>query len=240
VTTVPPTVRRTGRLIAGVLALAALLRAETPRPLTIGFIAKAQSNPVFDAARTGALEAAKELGAKYHLSIAIDWRTPDEEDAQKQSETIDELVLAGSDAIAISCTDPSEVTEAIDSAVANGVPVATFDSDAPKSRRFVSFGIDDEACGQLLMDELARQLGGKGMVAILGGTESAADLQARIRGVKAAARNYPGIKIVGTYYHKESQADASARLDDVMQDRPKIAGWVFVGGWPLYAPSALK
>jgi ribose transport system substrate-binding protein len=50
--------------------------AEKPRTITIGLIAKSQGNPVFQAARVGAIDAAKELGAKHKLTIKIDWRTP--------------------------------------------------------------------------------------------------------------------------------------------------------------------
>jgi hypothetical protein len=54
---------------------------------TIGLVAKSQSNPVFQAARVGAMDAAKELGQKHGLTIKVDWRTPNDEDAQKQSRT---------------------------------------------------------------------------------------------------------------------------------------------------------
>ena len=99
----------------------------------IGLVAKSQGNPVFQAARVGANDAAKELGAKHGVEIRIDWRTPNEEDAQKQAEAIEQLVLSGADGIAVSCSDANKVTDAINSAVKNGVPVATFDSDAPAS-----------------------------------------------------------------------------------------------------------
>ncbi|OYU99422.1 MAG: hypothetical protein CFE26_25690, partial [Verrucomicrobiales bacterium VVV1] len=76
--------------------------AEQPRTITIGLVAKSQGNPVFQAARVGAQDAAKELGAKLNLNIKIDWRTPNEEDAQKQAEAIEQLVLAGAEGIAVS------------------------------------------------------------------------------------------------------------------------------------------
>ena len=79
--------------------------AEGKKSLTFGLVAKSQSNPVFQAARTGAEQAAKDLGAKNGLSIRIDWRTPNDEDAQKQAEAIEQLVLAGADGIAVSCSD---------------------------------------------------------------------------------------------------------------------------------------
>ena len=54
--------------------------------VVIGMIAKSQSNPVFLAARVGAEARAKELSAELGKPIKIDWRTPNDEDAQKQAE----------------------------------------------------------------------------------------------------------------------------------------------------------
>src|SRR6478672_12236557 len=170
----------------------------------IGLVAKSQGNPVFQAARVGAEQAAKELGQKYNINIKIDWRTPNEEDAQKQADAIEQLVLSGANGIAVSCSDANKLTDAINSAVKNGVPVATFDSDAPASKRFVTFGVDDEKCGEEVMENLAKFMNGKGIVAILAGNQNAPNLQKRVQGVKNAAKKYPGIKIRDTYYHKET------------------------------------
>ena len=125
--------------------------AQSKKAYTFGLVAKSQSNPVFQAARTGAEQAAKDLGAKNGVTIKIDWRTPNEEDAQKQAEAIERLALSGADGIAVSCSDANKLTDAINSAVKNGVPVATFDSDAPASKRFVTFGVDDLKCGEQVM-----------------------------------------------------------------------------------------
>src|SRR5438094_6053302 len=136
--------------------------AESKKSYTLGLVAKSQSNPVFQAARSGAEQAAKDLGAKYGIAVKIDWRTPNEEDAQKQAEAIEQLVLAGADGIAVSCSDANKLTDAINSAVKNGVPVATFDSDAPNSKRFVTYAIDDVKCVEQVMDELGKIMGGNG------------------------------------------------------------------------------
>src|SRR2546423_15380619 len=182
------------------LGVVATSSAAQKKSYTIGLVAKSQSNPVFQAARVGAEQAAKDLGAKHGISIKIDWRTPNEEDAQKQAEAIEQLVLAGADGIAVSCSDANKLTDAINSAVKNGVPVATFDSDAPASKRFVTFGVDDIKCGERVMDELAKLMGGKGTVAILAGNQNAPNLQKRAQGAREAAKKYPGIKIRDTYY----------------------------------------
>src|SRR5438552_12288032 len=225
--------------LLAVLAGALTVQAQK-KSYTIGLVAKSQSNPVFQASRVGALDSARDLGKKLGIEIKIDWRTPNEEDAQKQAEAIEQLVLAGADGIAVSCSDANKLTDAINSAVKNGVPVATFDSDAPASKRFVTFGIDDIKCGEQVMEELAKIMEGKGTVAILAGNQNAPNLQKRVQGVKNAAKKYPGIKIRDTHYHKETPQDAAAKVEQVMQANPDINGWAMIGGWPLFTDNALK
>jgi ribose transport system substrate-binding protein len=220
------------------IALTGLAQAQ--RSYKIGLVAKSQGNPVFQAARVGAMDAARDLSAKHNINIRIDWRTPNEEDAQKQAEAIEQLVLAGASGIAVSCSDANKLTDAINSAVKNGVPVATFDSDAPASKRFVTYGVDDVKCGEQVMSELVQLIGGKGTVAILAGNQNAPNLQKRVQGVKNIAKKFPGIKIIDTYYHRETPQDAAAKVEQVMQSHPDITGWAMVGGWPLFTENALK
>ena len=226
-------------LLAASLA-AALAGSAAERELIIGLVAKSQGNPVFQAARVGAEDAAKALSAKHNMKIRIDWRTPNEEDAQKQAEAIEQLVLAGAEGIAVSCSDANKLTDAINRAVDNGVPVATFDSDAPASKRFVTYGVDDIDCGRQTMEELAKVMGGKGIVAILAGNQNAPNLQRRVQGAREVAAKYPGITIRDVYYHKETPQDAAAKVEQVMQANPDITGWAMIGGWPLFTENALK
>jgi ribose transport system substrate-binding protein len=228
------------RILFSSLALLLAVTAQAQKSYTFGLVAKSQGNPVFQAARVGAEAAARELGEKHKVKIKIDWRTPNEEDAQKQAEAIEQLVLAGADGVAVSCSDANKLTDAINRADRNGVPVATFDSDAPASRRFVSYAIDDEQCGERVMEELAKFMNGKGVVAILAGNPNAPNLQKRVAGVKKAAKKYPGITIRDTYYHKETPQDAAAKVEQVMQANPDVAGWAMIGGWPLFTDNALK
>ena len=222
------------------LALTSTASAQTKKTYTFGLVAKSQSNPVFQAARVGAEDAAKELGAKYGVTIKIDWRTPNDEDAQKQADAIEQLVLNGADGIAVSSTDANKTTDAINHAVDSGVPVACFDSDAPNSKRFVMYGVDDVKCGEQVMEELAKELGGKGTIAVLAGNQNAPNLQARVKGVKEVLAKYPDIKLVDVFYHKETPQDAAAKVEQVQQAHPEITGWAFVGGWPLFTDNALK
>jgi ribose transport system substrate-binding protein len=141
--------------------------------------------------------------------------------------------------VLISCSDAGKVTGAIDDAVARGVAVMTFDSDAPASKRFAFYGVDDLKTGEAVMDELAAQMGGTGAVAILAGNQNAPNLRKRVDGVRQAAAKYPGIRIVDTFYHVETPQDAAAEVVRVQNAYRDLQGWAMVGGWPLFTPTLL-
>lgn len=209
------------------------------KSIRIGMIAKSSTNPVFLSARTGAEVAAKDLSQKHGIQIEIDWRTPPAEDGQVQAQRIAQLVNEGVDAILISCSDAAKVTGAINDAVDRGVAVMTFDSDAPDSKRFAFYGVDDIETGQRIMKELAEQLQGEGQVAILAGNQNATNLQKRVQGVKEEAARYPGVEIAGTFYHIETPQDSAAEVVRVQNAYPEVTGWAMVGGWPLFTKTLL-
>lgn len=205
-----------------------------------GVIAKSQSNPVFQAARTGAMDAAKDLEKKNPgVTVKINWRTPNNEDAQQQAQFVEQLASQNVDGIAISCTDGKVLKSAIDSAVGKGVEVVTFDSDSPESKRFAYYGINDVEAGKTVMKELAKAMGDKGVVAVLGGNANATNLQARIKGVEEELKNHPNIKLKDKYYHAETAAEAAQKVQSVQNANPDITGWAMVGGWPLFTKNAL-
>ena len=78
---------------------------------------------------------ARNLAAKMGVQVDVQWRTPNNEDAQQQAKFIEEPTASGVDGIAVSCSDAKVLTAAINAAVDKGVEVVTFDSDAPDSKR---------------------------------------------------------------------------------------------------------
>jgi ribose transport system substrate-binding protein len=214
--------------------------AQAQKSYTIGMIAKSQGNPFFEAARAGANDAARDLSAKHGIRIRIDWRTPNEEDAQRQADFIEQLVLGGAHGIIISCSDANKLTDAINKAARQRVPVATFSGDAEASQRFVALGIDDFECGAETFEALAKLMNGKGVVAAIAGNQNAPNLQKRVAGFMAAAKKHPGITVRGVYYHRETPQDAVARIEQVMQANPDLTGWGLLGGWPLFTENALR
>lgn len=214
------------------------------KTVVIGFVAKSQSNDVFRVAERGARDAAAELAGKYNVNVTLDVRTPSEEDAVKQAEAISSLANQGVNAIIVSASEAATLKSAIDSAVDRGIPVMTFDSDVPDSKRFATYACDDVASAKRLTDLLARSMGEKGTVAILAGNESAPNLQRRVQGVKDQIQEkYPNMKVLapnGVFYHQETPEKAAEAIAQAMNANPNIEGWAFVGGWPLFTENALR
>ncbi len=214
--------------------------ATAAKKIKIVMIAKSSTNPVFLSARTGAETAAKELASKYGVQIEIDWRTPPTEDGQIQAQRIAQAVNDGADAILISCSDAGKVAGAINDAVARGVAVMTFDSDAPSSKRFAFYGVDDIEVGKRIIQELAVLTKGKANVGILAGNQNAPNLRKRVEGVLEEAKKHPGVKIVGTFYHAETPQDAAAEVIRAMNAYPEIDAWAMIGGWALFTKTLLS
>jgi len=209
------------------------------KTFTIAMIGKSSTNPVFLSGRQGAEAAAAELTKSQGVEVKIDWLTPPNEDAAVQAQRIAQAVNSGDDAVLFAASEAGKVVGAIDEATARGVPVMTFDSDVPASKRFSFYGGDDEAMGRQVMEELAKQMGDKGKVAILGGNQNAPNLQKRVKGAKDEAAKHPGITVLNTFYHAETPQDAAAEVARAMNSYPDIQGWAMIGGWALFTKALL-
>jgi len=184
---------------AGALVLAAVLAggcsksSDQPHTLRFAFIPKAVHIPVFNYARIGAERAAKQMGG-----VEIIWRGPESTDEIRQKELLESFIAQHVDGIAISCLNGDLLTDAIDRAVDAGIPVVTWDSDAPRSKRQAFYGVNDVEAGRALGDGLAKLLHNRGRVAII--TSLGADnLQKRLDGAKDVLETYPDIQIVEVF-----------------------------------------
>jgi ribose transport system substrate-binding protein len=209
------------------------------KALRIAMIGKSSTNPVFLSGRVGAEAAAAELTKSTGVKVTIDWLTPPNEDAAVQAQRISQAVNDGADAILFAASEAGKAVGAINEAVDRGVPVMTFDSDVPNSKRFSFYGGDDAAIGRQVMAELATQMGGKGKVAILGGNQNAPNLQKRVKGARDEAAKHPGIQVLNAFYHAETPQDAAAEVMRVQNAYPDVQGWAMIGGWPLFTKALL-
>lgn len=208
-------------------------KTEGPKKLRFALIPKALDIPVFGYANTGAQRKAAELG-----NVEVVYYGPDHADQLKQKEILESFISQKVDGIAISVLDADFLTSTIDKAVDAGIPVVTWDSDAPKSKRIAFWGVDDYKSGQIMGEEAGRLLNGKGTVAFLTSL-GANNLMRRLDGVRDALAKYPGIRIVDTFDIKEDSVKCAELIATGTNRYPDLGAWISVGGWPVFTANAL-
>ncbi len=207
--------------------------AEAPRKLRFAVIPKSLDIPVFDYAKIGAERAAKELG-----NVEVIWRGPETGDQLKQKEILESFITQRVDGIAISCLNGDFLTETINRAMDAGIPVVTWDADAPNSKRIAFYGVDDKAGGRIMGEEAVKLLNGKGTVALMTSI-GATNLQRRLDGVLEALAKAPGIRVIETFDVKEDTVKAAELIATGTNRYPDLGAWISVGGWPVFTRNAL-
>jgi ribose transport system substrate-binding protein len=205
---------------------------KVPDKLRFMIIPKSLDIPVFNYAKVGAERQAKEYG-----NVEILWNAPASPDQLKQKEILESAITQHVDGIAISSLNGDFLTETINKAIDAGIPVTTWDSDAPKSKRYAFYGVDDLASGRIMGEEAVRLLGGKGKVAIITSV-GASNLQQRLDGIKEALAKAPGIQIVETYDIKEDTVRCAEFIAAGTTRYPDLAAWLSTGGWPVFTRNA--
>lgn len=141
--------------------------------LTVGVMPKSTRNPYFEDCRKGAQEAAQEL------DFELRWEGPGESDAQQQVRVVEAWVREGLPVIAVSVEDRQKLSPVLRDARTKGIKVITWDADAERDARdFTVVQATPEAIGQALTFEVGRMLGGKGSVAGITSSRSAANQNA--------------------------------------------------------------
>jgi ribose transport system substrate-binding protein len=206
--------------------------ANGSKRLRFAVIPKTLDLPVFNYAKLGAERKAKELG-----DVDILWNAPTSADQLKQKEILDSFITQRVDGIAISALNGDFLTETINRAVDAGIPVVTWDSDAPKSKRVAFYGVDDFKSGQIMGEQAIKLLDGKGKVAIITSV-GATNLQRRLEGVKEALAAAPAMQIVEVFDIKEDSVRCAEIIASGTRRYPDLGAWLSVGGWPVFTRNA--
>jgi ribose transport system substrate-binding protein len=238
---------RTARVIGLAIAAAALILtlpgvppALGAKTLTFAVVPKAVNNPFFNFVRDGCQAEAKKLG------VACDYTGPTVTEIQPQIAVLEGLIQRHVDGLAISAVDGKAVVPVIKKAMAAGIPVVTFDADAaPGSGRLAFIGTNNYRGGLELGKAFAKALPGGGKYAIVTGGLGAENLNDRIRGVhdglKEAGVASKFQEVSGSPFPCNDDINRAVQLiEQAITAHPDLSGVVAVGGWPLFAPEALK
>ncbi|MEP6731720.1 MAG: substrate-binding domain-containing protein [bacterium] len=194
--------------------------ASTPatRRLVIALMPKAKGDPYFISARRGADSAANALG------VDLLWDGPTDLDAAKQNELVEAWITRGVDAIAVSVENKAAISTVLRKARDHGIKVVTWDADADKNARdyFVNQATP-QGIGYTLTDEAARIMGGKGELAIITASLSAANQNEWIKYIKERlAQKYPQMTLVAIQPSEGDRDRAFAETQTVLKIHPKV------------------
>jgi len=197
--------------------------AAAPEKLVFGVVPKI-THPFYDDVLAGLEEKVGQLeGVEYQ------WIAPPTGNPAEQVQILEDLINKGVNGIGLAPLEAASVEPVIAQAKAAGIPVVTFDSDAPNSERVAYYGTDNRAAGRQQAEVMAEALGGKGKVAIVTGSLVMANLNERIEGVEEAiAENYPDIELVDTIATDDDFAKGLDVCEAMLRAHPDLNGVIAV------------
>lgn len=159
----------------------------------------------------------------------------------KQASQLDSFAAQKVDAVIISPVDADALAPAVKSVVDAGIPVITCSADVTGDQGQVWVGSENENGGEIEMQYVAEQLGGKGKVAVLRGPLGAFAEQGRFAGYEQALANYPDMEIVFDQTANWQREEAMALVENLLSSGTEIDAIVCQNdGMALGALEAVK
>ncbi len=188
--------------------------------ISVTFLPKNLGNPYFDTSDKGGAAAVKEFGGKYN-QVGPETASPD-----AQVPFINTAAQQGVKALIVSANDPKAIGSALDEARKAGTKVVTFDSDTdPQYRDLYVNQATAEGIAKVEVDQIAKQIGDAGEVAILSASANATNQNAWIKLMKEdLAANHKNIKLVDTVYGNDDDQTSFDKTAALLQSHPNLKG----------------
>jgi ribose transport system substrate-binding protein len=152
-------------------------------------VASNKALPYWQSAAAGLLRSAKDIG------VAAEMSGPDNYDKNAQHQAFQKAISEKVSGILVSASDAELLQPDIDSAMQQGIPVITIDSDVPASKRLLFVGTNNYQAGVMGGKLAAKLTGGKATVVIYT-MPNQPNLADRLHGYKDGFPNMNIAKIV--------------------------------------------
>ncbi len=211
--------KRSSVLIPLVLIFLVLGGTAFAQSKTIVFIPKSTSATFYLFLVKGAQDRAKELG------YTIDYQGPSNEaDMNTQVDLVRNITAKKPAGILLAALDSKALIPSVESAIKAKVPVVMVDSGIDSDAPYGSITCDNYQGGYDAGIQMAKLLGGKGLVANLGIQAGSVSSQRSV-GFNEAIKKYPGMKVLPIQW---TNADAAASMNiatDLLTGNPSLAGF---------------
>jgi ribose transport system substrate-binding protein len=213
-------IRRSSLALLGALAIIGLSSCQQPYHAPEEryiFIASNINLPYWQEAQAGLLDAAKQMGVK------AEFDGPEKFDPKEELSAFQKAMESKPAGIMVSASRPELFHDAINAAIAVGIPVIAVDSDAPDTKRVMFIGTDNFRAGQESAKRLAQILQGKGQIAVIL-IPGQQNVDERMRGVTEALKKYPEIKVVQSIDDSGDPRVANDSVSNLLHGKTKIDG----------------
>jgi ribose transport system substrate-binding protein len=170
--------------------------------------------PYWQEAEAGFQDGAKWLGVKAEFS------GPEKFSPEEELAAFQKAVAEKPSGILLSASRVDLFKDAIDGAIAQGIPVICIDSDAPNSKRVTFIGTDNFRAGMESGKRMSDLLKGQGRIVIVS-IPGQNNLDERVRGVNEAFKKSPGIKVAQTLDDKGDPRSANDQISTLLAKTSK-------------------
>lgn len=181
-------------------------------------------HPWFNLGGEGFKDAAEAIGGiKTRIAAPTEWS------GEAQSKLVEDLITEGVDGIAISVFDIVALTPTINRAMEAGIPVITWDSDAPESNRIMFIGTDNPAAGKLEGETFVKLTGGKAKYVIFVPDLVSPNIKQRVQAIREVVKDYHDIKEIMSEQSTEyGMEKALATAENILAAFPDLTDVVNV------------
>lgn len=166
----------------------------------------------------GMQDAAKNLG------VNVQYTGANKYDINQEVTVLEQVIAQKPKGILLTCINPQALNNSIKKATDQGIPVVTFDSDAPKSSRYSFLATSNTEAGANAARALAKICGGKGSVAVVTQTGQLNHEQ-RTQGFKdTIAKEFPNMKVVSVQNGNSDQVKAAQVTSGILQTNSDLVG----------------
>ncbi len=214
-----------------------LVRAK--RPLKLGIIVLSSNTPFMQQLLQHVENVRGEMLEQQGAELLI--RPMNTADYEEQIRLIDELEADGINGLALTPVEDARVCDRIDALMDRNIPVVTFNTDMPASRRLCYVGQDNYMSGRACAGLMNILLGGKGSVLMITGFLSNLSHQRRIDGFRSEILSaYPGVNLLPLERCSDDPEIAYRIVNEVLDAHRDVTGIYLAAGGPSGACDAIR
>ena len=194
--------------------------ARTRQGLRLGAIFQSAETPTMQDAAAGARHAAAELRG---FGIEVELREVQGRDTRQVLRQIQELTAWGAGGLAVAADSSPELIQCIDKLHEQGIPVVTFNTDAPDSKRLCFVGMDNYRAGQTAAGLVREMLPAGGLVLPIAGHFNNGAHNNRLRGFLNTLEGVDGIHILPFQPCFDRDDYAHELTQHILQENPSLS-----------------